>query len=55
MVPVGLMWGNDPSGPPIKESWINPGAPAYAKAHLGVDDRLNGRALRQLDLPPGDN
>jgi hypothetical protein len=42
MAPVGLMWGNDPSGPPIAESWINPGAPAYAKAHLGVDGRLNG-------------
>jgi hypothetical protein len=42
MVPVGLMWGNDPSGPPINESWINPAAPAYAKAHLGVDGRLNG-------------
>jgi hypothetical protein len=42
MVPVGLMWGNDPGGLPLAESWINPGAPAYAKAHLGVDDRLNG-------------
>jgi hypothetical protein len=42
MVPVGLMWGNDPNGPPLVESWINPAAPAYAKAHLGVDDRLNG-------------
>jgi len=42
MVPVGLMWGNDPNGPPIVESWINPSAPAYAKAHLGVDGRLNG-------------
>jgi hypothetical protein len=42
MVPVGLMWGNDPGGLPLTESWINPGAPAYAKAHLGVDDRLNG-------------
>lgn len=42
MVPVGLMWGNDPSGPPLKESWINPGAPAYAKAHLGFEERLNG-------------
>jgi hypothetical protein len=42
MVPVGLMWGNDPGGLPLKESWINPAAPAYAKAHLGVDDRLNG-------------
>jgi len=42
MAPVGLMWGNDPTGPPIVESWINPAAPAYAKAHLGVDGRLNG-------------
>jgi hypothetical protein len=42
MVPVGLMWGNDPDGPPLEESWINPSAPAYASAHLGVDGRLNG-------------
>ncbi len=42
MVPVGLMWGNDPGGLPLKESWINPAAPAYAAAHLGVDGRLNG-------------
>jgi hypothetical protein len=42
MVPVGLMWGNDPDGAPITESWINPAAPAYALAHLGVDGRLNG-------------
>lgn len=42
MAPVGLMWGNDPGGPPIEQSWINPDAPAYALAHLGVDDRLNG-------------
>ncbi len=42
MVPVGLMWGNDPGGAPITESWINPDAPAYALAHLGVDGRLNG-------------
>lgn len=42
MVPLGLMWGNDPGGPPLQESWINPAAPAYAKAHLGVDGRLNG-------------
>ena len=25
MVPVGLMWGNDPGGLPLAESWINPG------------------------------
>jgi hypothetical protein len=42
MVPVGLMWGNDPGGAPIRESWINPQAPAYALAHLGIDGRLNG-------------
>lgn len=42
MAPVGLMWGNDPEGAPITESWINPAAPAYALAHLGVDGRLNG-------------
>jgi hypothetical protein len=34
--------GNDPAGPPLTESWINPNAPAYARQHLGVDDRLNG-------------
>jgi hypothetical protein len=42
MVPVGLMWGNDPNGPPLVESWINPAAPAYARAHLGFENRLNG-------------
>ncbi len=42
MAPVGLMWGNDPGGAPIQESWINPAAPAFARAHLGVDGRLNG-------------
>ena len=42
MAPVGLMWGNDPGAPPVEQSWINPDAPAYARAHLGVGDRLNG-------------
>lgn len=42
MAPVGLMWGNDPGGPPITQSWINPAAPLYARQHLGVDGRLNG-------------
>ena len=42
MVPIGLMWGNDPKGTPLQELWINPSAPAYAKAHLGADGRLNG-------------
>ena len=48
MVPVGLMWGNDPAGPPLVDTWINPGAPAYAKAHLGVDGRLNGPVDNRL-------
>lgn len=48
MSPVGLTWGNDPKGPPIVESWINPAAPAYAKAHLGVDGRLNGPVDNQV-------
>jgi len=44
MVPVGLMWGNDPGGPSpdLEETWINPDAPLYARNHLGVDGRLNG-------------
>lgn len=42
MAPVGLMWGNDPGGPPLSQSWINPDAPQYARDHLGVDGRLNG-------------
>jgi hypothetical protein len=42
MTPVGLMWGNDPQGAPLRETWINPSAPEYAAKHLGVDGRLNG-------------
>jgi hypothetical protein len=42
MVPVRLMWGNDPNGSPLTQSWINPNAPLYARQHLGVDGRLNG-------------
>lgn len=42
MVPLGLMWGNDPLGTPLTQTWINPAAPTYAKNHLGVDGRLNG-------------
>jgi len=41
MVPVGLMWGNK-IGSPIKESWLNVNAPAYALNHLGAGGRLNG-------------
>jgi hypothetical protein len=47
MAPLGLMWGNDQTSPPlgtapIKESWINPNAPAYARQHLNVGGRLDG-------------
>jgi hypothetical protein len=48
MVPVGLTWGNDPNGPPLVESWINPNAPLYARNHLGVDGRLNGPVDNQV-------
>ncbi len=47
MVPVGLMWGNDPkrlpgtATPPV-ESRINASAPAYALNHLGWAGRMNG-------------
>jgi hypothetical protein len=42
MSPVGFMFGNDPAGTPLKETFINPAAVAYAKNHLGVNGRLNG-------------
>ncbi len=45
MAPLGLMWGNDPDGTPVTHSWINPAAPAYARAHVTFkhpEPRLNG-------------
>jgi hypothetical protein len=53
LVPLGAMWGNDPAlagqpdgtdpnGGPLRETWINPAAPAYAKASLGWGGRLSG-------------
>lgn len=44
LVPVGLMWGNDPGvapGGPITQQWINPVA-AGTIPHLGWGGRLNG-------------
>ncbi len=42
VVPVGVMWGNDPdysgSGP-LKQTWINP---KISMLHLGYQNRLNG-------------
>ncbi len=48
MVPVGVMWGNDPkldqaafnAGQRVKESWINPNS--ATPQHLGFLGRLNG-------------
>ena len=49
LVPLGAMWGNDPQSnsalpnpPPLTQNWINPAAPAYAKATLGWGGRLSG-------------
>lgn len=53
LVPVGAMWGNDPEfarepggvdpkGGPLRETWINPKAPAYALKTLGWGGRLSG-------------
>jgi hypothetical protein len=53
LVPLGAMWGNDPafanqpdgkdpSGGPLRETWINPAAPAYSKSSLGWGGRLSG-------------
>jgi hypothetical protein len=50
MVPLGAMWGNDPDVispvappyPPLKETVINPSAPAYSTETLGWGGRLSG-------------
>lgn len=53
MVPLGVQWGNDPDfaenpdgvdpqGGGLRESWINPGAPAFALQTLGWGGRLSG-------------
>jgi hypothetical protein len=47
MVPLGAMWGNDPEvagnpNAPLKESVINPKAPAYSTVTLGWGGRLSG-------------
>jgi hypothetical protein len=49
MIPVGLMWGNDPgvtpamvaAGTALQETWINPDARPLM-THFGWADRLNG-------------
>jgi hypothetical protein len=49
MVPLGVMWGNDPGvnselspPPPLQETWINPAAPKYSTETLGWGGRLSG-------------
>lgn len=49
MVPLGAMWGNDPDvnsakhpKQELKENYINPKAPAWAKVTLGYGKRLSG-------------
>lgn len=51
-MPVGLQWGNDPDltgdpsglppGSALKETWINPDAPAFTRDSLGWGGRLAG-------------
>jgi len=46
MIPLGAMWGNDPtimdSSQTLNETWINPNAPLYATETLGYGGRLSG-------------
>lgn len=49
MVPLGAMWGNDPSvnsaknpKAPLSETWINSRAPLYSRQTLGWGGRLSG-------------
>ena len=47
MIPVGLMWGNDPllkpsAGTKPVETMVNPAAPLFARNHLGLAGRMNG-------------
>lgn len=51
-VPLGLQWGNDPDfarepdgippGGALRESWVNPEAPAFTQNTLGWGGRLSG-------------
>ena len=44
MVPLGVMWGNDPgvTSSDLQETWINPNAPKYSTQTLGWGGRLSG-------------
>jgi hypothetical protein len=44
MVPLGVMWGNDPgvTSNDLQETWINPNSPKYSTQTLGWGGRLSG-------------
>jgi len=49
MIPLGAMWGNDPTvnstknpNAPLAENWINPKSPVYSTETLGWGGRLSG-------------
>lgn len=65
MVPLGVMWGNDPSVnspidcnylpsvdncPTLSETWINPDAPLYSMETLGWGGRLSGPNDGAVDI-----
>lgn len=65
MVPLGVMWGNDPdvnspmdcsylppnlTCPTLSETWINPNAPIYSKETLGWGGRLSGPNDAAVDI-----
>ena len=63
MVPLGAMWGDDPTVispqgcdpikgdcPALNETWINPAAPVYAKETLGWGGRLSGPNDGAVDI-----
>lgn len=56
MVPLGVMWGNDPEATqpddPLEENWINPAAPIYATETLGWGGRLSGPNDGSVQNPP---
>ncbi|WP_199259720.1 hypothetical protein [Paracoccus binzhouensis] len=67
-VPLGLQWGNDPdvTGPradrfgraAIRQSWINPAAPAFTRETFGWGGRLSGpmdvSSRHNVILPSGE-
>ena len=66
MVPLGVMWGNDPdvmspqgcdyltpgACPPLQQTWINQATPVYARETLGWGGRLSGPNDGSVQAPP---